>query len=181
MPNVAPRLEDCCWTGNFEPLRTIWTPLSFFSMANWLKIRRLANSLATIFLNLDPDNRRARFLVAATWDRLMWRLERPQWYATQYVKEGDLWVLWEVDDSAVSDEERHRMTGRTLAESKAFAEQLNARESPANEVLHRLHRSGASMRPKKMTPSTMAEPTSNIVEKDFSRADTAARPRRLPD
>ena len=86
---------------------------------------RLAHSLAIISMNMDPANRRARFLVAATWDRLMWRLNHPQWYATQFIKVDGRWILWKVDESAVSDDERKRLSGRTLAESIAFAERMN--------------------------------------------------------
>ena len=86
---------------------------------------RLAHSLATISMNIDPSSRRARFLVAATWDRLMWRLNHPQWYATQFIKVDGRWILWKVDESAVSDDERMRLAGRTLADSIAFAERMN--------------------------------------------------------
>ena len=86
---------------------------------------RLAHSLATISMNIDPSSRRARFLVAATWDRLMWRLNHPQWYATQFIKVDGRWILWKVDENAVSDGERMRLAGRTLAESIAFAERMN--------------------------------------------------------
>lgn len=92
---------------------------------------RIAHSLATIAYSLAPESHDARFLLAATWDRLMMRLKRPQWYGTQYVKQGDLWVLYDLDESAATDEERKRLGGRTLAESRALAERMNAEMAAA--------------------------------------------------
>lgn len=89
---------------------------------------QLAYALATISLEIEPT-RRARFLVAATWDRILWRRNKPQWYATNYVREGDKWVLWTVDEAAITEEERERMSGRTLEESKALAEKMNREAS----------------------------------------------------
>lgn len=45
---------------------------------------RLAYALATIATRMDPTNSLAKWLTAATWDRLMISLGRPQWYGTQY-------------------------------------------------------------------------------------------------
>jgi hypothetical protein len=92
---------------------------------------RLAHSLATIARDLDPKNRGATFLIAATWDRLMMRLKRPQWYATQFVKQGGRWVLYDIDESVVTDEERKRIGGRTLAEARILAESMNAETKSA--------------------------------------------------
>jgi hypothetical protein len=91
---------------------------------------RLAHSLATIAHDLNPESRNATFMVAASWDRLMMRLKRPQWYATQFVKQGERWVLYDIDESVVTDEERKRMGGRTLAEARVLAQSMNA-EKPA--------------------------------------------------
>lgn len=92
---------------------------------------RLAHSLATIAHDLNPESRSATFMVAASWDRLMMRLKRPQWYATQFVKQGDRWVLYDIDETIVTDEERKRMGGRTLVEAKALAESMNAEKQGA--------------------------------------------------
>lgn len=87
---------------------------------------RLAHAMATVANNLDPQNRGAISLLGVTWDRLLMRLNRPQWYATQFVKQGELWVLYEVDEAAATDEERKRLGGRTLAEANAFVNSLNS-------------------------------------------------------
>lgn len=87
---------------------------------------RLAHAMATIAFNLDPLNKGAIGLLGVTWDRLLMRLNRPQWYATQFVKDGDKWILYEVDESAATDEDRKRFGGRTLSEAKALADSMNA-------------------------------------------------------
>jgi hypothetical protein len=92
---------------------------------------RVAHSLATIAYELDPENRNAGVLMAASWDRLMMRLKRPQWYATQFVRNGDKWVLYDIDESIVTDEERKRIGGRTLAEARALADSMNANKAGA--------------------------------------------------
>ena len=44
---------------------------------------RLAHSMATTAVALEPERRFARWLQAATWDRLLISLGRLQWYGTQ--------------------------------------------------------------------------------------------------
>jgi len=72
---------------------------------------RLAFSLAWIASVLDPQNREARWLSAAAWDRIMMREDMPQWYGTNFTKPSadGPWELYKVDESAVTDEERARM------------------------------------------------------------------------
>src|SRR5687767_13827969 len=40
---------------------------------------RMAHALATVAASLDPQNRSARWLKAASWDRMMTTLNKPQW------------------------------------------------------------------------------------------------------
>jgi hypothetical protein len=87
---------------------------------------RLAHALSLTASQMNPQNRAALWLSAASWDRLLMRLNRPQWYATQFVKDGERWVLYQVDVSAVNDEERVRVGARTLEDAKDFANHLNA-------------------------------------------------------
>lgn len=84
---------------------------------------RLAMALAQMAVALDPDNRPARWLTAAAWDRLLMRRGLPQWYGTQYHKpdpDGPL-QLYPVDETAVDDEERVRLGIPTLEEARARA------------------------------------------------------------
>jgi hypothetical protein len=87
---------------------------------------RMAHALATISASLDPSNRSARWLKAASWDRMLLRQKKPQWYGTQYVKDADdKWALYTVDEAAVTDAERVEMAAPTLAEAKKRVEMMN--------------------------------------------------------
>jgi hypothetical protein len=87
---------------------------------------RLAHSLAQTAVELDSTNARAKWLMAASWDRYQMRLGKPQWYGTQYVKDGDdLWRLYDIDTTAVSDEMRRQLGVPSLAESRARVQKYN--------------------------------------------------------
>jgi len=89
---------------------------------------RLAHALATISASMDASATSANWLTAASWDRIMMRLGKPQWYGTQYTraKTGDRkWQLYTIDESAVTDEERTRLGVPTLAEARQRADKLN--------------------------------------------------------
>lgn len=87
---------------------------------------RMAHAFSAISASIDPSNRSAKWLVAASWDRLLMRLKRPQWYGTQYVSDATgKWALHEVDETAVTDEDRRAMAAPTLAEAKARADAMN--------------------------------------------------------
>jgi hypothetical protein len=86
----------------------------------------LAHSLAVIAVRIDPTNSDAKWLSAASWDRLLMRYEKPQWYGTQYVRsKTGKWVLYSTDETAVTDEQRKEMGVPSIAEAKAGAEDLN--------------------------------------------------------
>lgn len=87
---------------------------------------RMAYSLATISANLNPSDRSAKWLTAASWDRLLMRMKRPQWYGTQYVNDASgKWVLYEIDESAVTDADRQSLSVPTLAEARERVEAMN--------------------------------------------------------
>ncbi|HEX6994543.1 MAG TPA: hypothetical protein VF339_10405 [Gammaproteobacteria bacterium] len=86
---------------------------------------RLAHAFATISSTLG-SSAPARWLVAASWDRLMVRSGQPQWYGTQYVRDDEgKWVLYEVDPDAVTDEQRAEWSVPSLEESRNRAELMN--------------------------------------------------------
>ena len=86
---------------------------------------RLAHAFATIAASLG-DSSAARWLQAASWDRLLLRHDEPQWYGTQYVRdESGRWILYEVDPDAVTDEQRAASSVPSLAESQARLAQMN--------------------------------------------------------
>jgi hypothetical protein len=88
---------------------------------------RMAHALATIAASLDPSNRTAKWLKAASWDRMMSTQKKPQWYGTQYVRDADgKWALYVVDETAVTDEDRAALGAPSLAEAKKRVESMNS-------------------------------------------------------
>lgn len=85
---------------------------------------RLAHSFATISSQLGYE--RATWLQAASWDRLLMYFEQPQWYGTQFTKDDEgKWHLYDVQEGAVTDEQRDEWRVPSLSESKARASQRN--------------------------------------------------------
>jgi len=82
------------------------------------RARRLANALATLASQLEPGNKHYRWLAGASWDRLLMRQLQPQWYGTQFKGDARGMYLYPVATDAVTDDERLRMVGHTLAESR---------------------------------------------------------------
>ena len=115
---------------------------------------RLAHALATIATTLDPGDGRARWLVAASWDRLLMQRLQPQWYGTQYQDSGDGVFLFPIADGAVDDEERRRMDVPTLGEARARLDDMAKMmgrpalaESPTIETLRERSRAEADPQP----------------------------------
>lgn len=85
---------------------------------------RLAHSFATLSSQLGYE--RATWMQAASWDRLLMYFEQPQWYGTQFTIDDDgQWHLYEVQEGAVSDEQRAEWRVPSLSESKERARQRN--------------------------------------------------------
>jgi hypothetical protein len=83
---------------------------------------RLAYSLATTSMALDPDAPRCRWLSAAAWDRILVQLNKPQWYGTQFkISPSGQWELHPVDETAVTDQDRGALNVPPLSEAKALA------------------------------------------------------------
>ena len=81
---------------------------------------RLAHSLSTIALTLDPEHKRAKWLLAASWDRLMLYFKQPQWYGTQSVPDSSgRNILYPVDPDAITDADRAALGVPPLAETQA--------------------------------------------------------------
>jgi tetratricopeptide (TPR) repeat protein len=85
-----------------------------------------AHEWAMKAVELDSDHPKARWLAAAAKDRWLMHQGKPQWYGTQFVKEGDTWVLYEVDPDEVTDEERARWNVPPLAQARERAKAMNA-------------------------------------------------------
>jgi DNA polymerase III delta prime subunit len=90
-----------------------------FQHGDTLEDIRLAYSLATISYTLNNENKSAKWLSAAAWDRMMMYKDRPQWFGTQYrPDETGVTRLYKVDESVITDAERQEMNAPTLQEAK---------------------------------------------------------------
>ena len=89
---------------------------------------RLAFSLAWLAASIDPENQDAKWLTAAAWDRLLMNQGQPQWYGTQFQrKHGESeWILYDIQEDAVSDGERQEFNVPTLEETNEQLRKLNA-------------------------------------------------------
>jgi hypothetical protein len=85
-----------------------------------------AHEWALKAVELDPEHRLARWLAAAAKDRWLMEQGKPQLYGTQYVMEGETWVLYAVDP-AITDEERARWNVPPLAESREHTARMNGK------------------------------------------------------
>jgi hypothetical protein len=90
---------------------------------------KLAHSLATVATRIAPNEKKYRWLAAASWDRYMMRLKKPQWFGTQLVRDKATgnWILYAIDEAAVTDAIRTEHGVRTLAESKERISKMNER------------------------------------------------------
>lgn len=87
---------------------------------------RLAHSLATVAATVDPTHPSAKWLMAASWDRLMDRFKQPQWYGTQFTEDASgRTVLVPVNPDAVTDADRLALGVPPLAEAQARADARN--------------------------------------------------------
>ena len=88
---------------------------------------QLAFSLSRISATLDPSNRNALWLSAASWDRILMSKGVPQWYGTQYrtPSPGAPTELYRIDESIVTDAERAATNVPPLQEAKDLLLEIN--------------------------------------------------------
>lgn len=86
----------------------------------------LAHALATIASYLDPQSKQYRWLIAASWDRMLMQHVQPQWYGTQYQTDDQGTFLFPVADGAVTDAERTAMGVPSLDESRTRLAEMAA-------------------------------------------------------
>ncbi len=79
----------------------------------------LAHALATIASYLDPEEKAHRWLIAASWDRMLMQHIQPQWYGTQYQSDANGTYLFPVAAGAVTDKERADMGVPSLQEARS--------------------------------------------------------------
>jgi hypothetical protein len=87
-----------------------------------------AHELALKAVEIDPHHRSARWLAAASEDRLLVRQGKLQKWGTQFGKKDGKWVVEDVDP-AITDAQRAEWEVPPLAEAHARAAQMND-ESP---------------------------------------------------
>jgi hypothetical protein len=83
-----------------------------------------SHELSLKAVELDPEHPTARWLAAASEDRLLMRQGKPQHYGTQFKKVDGKWVLHDVDP-AVTDDERAEWDCPPLAQARKRAEKMN--------------------------------------------------------
>jgi len=86
---------------------------------------RRAHELALKAVELDPDQRTAKWLAAAARDRYLQSVGEPQIYGTQFRLVDGTWTLDPIDEDAVTDEERARWGVPPLAEARRRAAEMN--------------------------------------------------------
>lgn len=106
----------------------------------------LAHSLATIASYLDPQNKQYRWLIAASWDRMLMQHIQPQWYGTQYQTDDQGTFLFPIADGAVTDAERTAMGVPSLDESRArlaeMATMVGGKPRPKPPTIEELQKQG---------------------------------------
>jgi hypothetical protein len=91
---------------------------------------RRAHELCLKAVELDPEHRQARWLAAASLDRELMHLGRPQKYGTQYrQRAGGPFELYQVDPTT-TDEERARWNVPPLAEARRRAAEMGKLAPP---------------------------------------------------
>ncbi|MBG6080597.1 hypothetical protein [Rubrivivax gelatinosus] len=88
---------------------------------------QMAYSLATIGSAMNPNDTSLKWLSAAAWDRYLMQRGKPQWYGTQYSlnQSTKRFELYQVDQGAVTDEERAAHNVPSLAEAKSREAEFN--------------------------------------------------------
>jgi hypothetical protein len=88
---------------------------------------RLAHEWAGRAVSADSTHAKAKWLVAAAWDRYLMRQGKPQWYGTQFVRPNPsaAWELYNVDTTKVTDDDRRRLGVPSLAQQRVSVAEMN--------------------------------------------------------
>ncbi len=77
----------------------------------------MAHQFCKKALELDPKVEQAKWLSAATWDRYLWSVGKPQIYGTQSKMENNQWTVEPFDQKAVTDQERAQLNVPSIQET----------------------------------------------------------------
>ncbi|WP_237132371.1 hypothetical protein [Pseudohongiella sp. O18] len=114
--------------GDIQSARDYFHAAMIFQHGNSPEDIRLAHSFATIAATLDSSLANVNWLKAATWDRLLLNFDQPQWFGTQFVRDGDgSLTLYKMEPDVISDEQRTAWSVPTVSESLQLLEQRNNR------------------------------------------------------
>lgn len=96
---------------------------------------RTAHELAMRAVAIDSTNMGARWIAAASKDRYLQSVGKPQIYGTQLLRRNGRWTLQPYDTTAVTDAERARWGVPPLSRQRAWEAEANARkrEPPGDE------------------------------------------------
>jgi hypothetical protein len=89
-----------------------------------------AHGLALEAVALDPEHEAARWLAAASEDRVLLYAYKAQKWGTQYKKVDGHWIIWPVDP-AITDAQRAAWGVQPLAAAQVFVDRMNASGKPA--------------------------------------------------
>lgn len=107
------------------------TPHDFFHAAMVLQHGdspldyKLSNELCKKAVAMDPNFRGAKWLGAASWDRYLHSLGKPQIYGTQFTIVDGKYYLMKADFSQVTDDERRTVGTRTVNEIREYLKKQN--------------------------------------------------------
>ena len=140
------------------------TPHDFFHAAMVLQHGdspldyKLSNELCKRAVAMDPNFKAAKWLSAASWDRYLHSIGKPQIYGTQFTIVDGKYYLMKADLAQVTDEERKAVGTRTIEEIKEFLKKQNgtteASLDPAPEQAGRWNASMPAPNPKATTKAT---------------------------
>jgi tetratricopeptide (TPR) repeat protein len=86
---------------------------------------RLAHDLALRAAELDSTHSMARWLAAASKDRYLWSIGKPQWYGTQFHLVDGKWTIDPIDTTVVTDDDRRLWHVPALSQARRRAEEMN--------------------------------------------------------
>jgi tetratricopeptide (TPR) repeat protein len=119
------RTREIVESGGLEASMDYFHAALIYQHSLALEDYRKAHELCLKAIDLDPTNKDAKWLAAASKDRELMTLGRPQLYGTQMTQRDGKWVVYTVDPT-VTDEERARWNVPPLAELQRRAERMNA-------------------------------------------------------
>jgi hypothetical protein len=113
------RVYEMLRSGKLQTAQDYFYAAVIFHHGQTFEQYRLSASLAWIAHELEPNNTTYAWQTASSWDRMMLKKDRPQWYGVQaHRNEHKQLVLSNIDEAVVTDAERQRYNVKPLDELK---------------------------------------------------------------